>query len=40
LIEVKDVRLAYTSDENGLHPLFAVLGVARKYMKIIRDIFK
>lgn len=35
-----DVWLAYTSDEDALHPVFAVLGVTREYMKIIRGVFK
>lgn len=38
--ELKGVWLTYTSDKDDLHPLFAVLGIAREYMNIIRGIFK
>jgi hypothetical protein len=39
-VVLKDVWLAYTCDEDALHPFFAVLGVAREHMKIIRGVFK
>lgn len=39
-VKLKDIWLAYTSDKYDLHPLFAVLGVTRKYMKIVRGIFE
>ena len=39
-IESKDIWRAYTSDKNDLHPFFAILGVTREYMKIVRNIFK